>query len=484
MAGSNFPNGFKNTTTVRGIPLSQTHPGEVFWVNSSTTGAELAKGAVGGSNGNDGSYKRPFATIDYAIGKCSAGRGDVIAVMPGSDETVASAGAITADVVGIAIVGVGEGQLTPTLTFSDTASTFIISAADVTVANIVGVPSVDSVVSPFVISGAGCTLDVEWRDASAAVEALRAVLTTATADRLNINMRYVGFIAGNAGVNAIRLVGCNTGNINIDYYGVCTTGIVEFHTTACDNVKVTGNFYVSGTTDLSLNVVDTVTGSTWTVQGFDGAAGSAFSGGSGGAVAIDDVGALHAVPVADAATNVYMRDVVGIKTDAAAAGAVSAVESLMAYAKQIVTAGIAAAASLLAGVPATVIKSTGDMTAGGTTVNLFTVTGDVLARVVGSVDVALTCTSGTSTLSVGVAGNVQALIPNDAIDAAAFQIGDSWSFATAADANAAAADTGWVVIGNGVDIIQTTSVDDITAGDMDYYCTWIPLSVGATVVAA
>ena len=56
--------------------------------------------------------------------------------------------------------------------------------------------------------------------------------------------------------------------------------------------------------------------------------------------AIGVVDGLHDVPVADAATNLYMRDVVGIKTDTAATGAVSAVESLMAYIKQLVTATI------------------------------------------------------------------------------------------------------------------------------------------------
>jgi hypothetical protein len=46
---------------------------------------------------------------------------------------------------------------------------------------------------------------------------------------------------------------------------------------------------------------------------------------------------FHDVPAADDAGNVVMRDVIGNKEDAAAAGAVSTTESLMAYAKQIVT---------------------------------------------------------------------------------------------------------------------------------------------------
>ena len=60
--------------------------------------------------------------------------------------------------------------------------------------------------------------------------------------------------------------------------------------------------------------------------------------------------ALHGVPVADTTDDVNMRDVTGKKDDAAAAGAVSTGESLMAYAKQNVGANIDLIA--LHGVPA------------------------------------------------------------------------------------------------------------------------------------
>ena len=98
---SNYPNGFSNGVTIRGIPLLQVHPGEVFWVNNSGV---LAKGGVGGSDGNDGSYLRPFSTIDYAVGRCTASRGDIIAVMPGHAESVAAASGITLDEIGRAHV--------------------------------------------------------------------------------------------------------------------------------------------------------------------------------------------------------------------------------------------------------------------------------------------------------------------------------------------------------------------------------------------
>jgi hypothetical protein len=130
---SNYPNGFANGVTIRGVPLLQVHPGEVFWVNNSSV---LAKNGVGGSDSNDGSYRRPFATIDYAIGKCTANRGDIIAVMPGHEEDIAAASGITLDVAGIAIVGLGPASLRPKITFSATASTFVVSAANCSISNI------------------------------------------------------------------------------------------------------------------------------------------------------------------------------------------------------------------------------------------------------------------------------------------------------------------------------------------------------------
>ena len=78
MPKSNFPGGFMNGLTVRETPIEIPHPGKVFWVNNSSV---LAEFGLTGSNGNAGTYRHPFSTIDYAIGRCTAGRGDVIYVM-------------------------------------------------------------------------------------------------------------------------------------------------------------------------------------------------------------------------------------------------------------------------------------------------------------------------------------------------------------------------------------------------------------------
>ena len=325
-----------------------------------------------GSASADGKTSQTaLTTLAAAIAKCTANQGDKIYLLPGHAETVASAAAINANVAGITIVGLGEGADRPTFTFSATASTITVTAASIAISNIILKPSIGSVVSPIVVSAADCVLDVEVQDASDAVEFVRGLLTTAAADRLTVNMKYIGRTGGNACDNAIRLVGCNDCRINIDFYGKAATAVVEFHTTACTNVVVSGSMYVSGTTDSSKNVVDSVeaTPCTWFMQVWDGSAGAEVSGGSGNAVAAGDLsvmaanivtldtvadgiqtdlsnatdglGALKslidAIPTTMRGTdNAALASVVGALDDAAADGDVTDADTLMSYQKQLV----------------------------------------------------------------------------------------------------------------------------------------------------
>ena len=136
MANSNFPNGFASGVTIRGIPLQQLHPGEVFWVNNSSV---LSYGQnTTGSNGNDGSFRNPFSTITFAITQCTANRGDIIMLGVGHDESLAAggAGALTLDVAGVAIVGTGTGSLRSSITSTGATDTVVISAANQSFANI------------------------------------------------------------------------------------------------------------------------------------------------------------------------------------------------------------------------------------------------------------------------------------------------------------------------------------------------------------
>ncbi len=135
--GNKLQDGFVQGLTVRGIPLAQAYPGRIFWVNGSTVIPNKGIAGVDGGGSNTrpgtGSYKRPFATIDYAIGRCTANRGDVVAVMPGYSQNLAGAAAIALDVAGVAIVGLGTGTLRPQLSFTETDATFAVTAANTAV---------------------------------------------------------------------------------------------------------------------------------------------------------------------------------------------------------------------------------------------------------------------------------------------------------------------------------------------------------------
>lgn len=210
---SNFPGGFANGITIRGLPLQQVHPGEVFWVNNSSV---LAKGGVGGANGNPGTYQKPFSTIDYAIGRCTANRGDVIMVMPGHAETISSAAIIVADVAGVAIVGLGSGTKRPTLTYTTATSANIpVSADNISFKNVLFVGNFLSIVSAFTTAAAAwfTVEDCEFKDTSATLGFLSCVTTTVTvnADHLHFVRNRVRSLATTTPGPALDIDGTMTG---------------------------------------------------------------------------------------------------------------------------------------------------------------------------------------------------------------------------------------------------------------------------------
>ena len=307
-------------------------PNNVFFVDSTSS----ARGGADATNG--GTKAAPFLTWNYAYTQCLASRGDVIVGMPGHVETLSVAAAVAANIAGVRTIGMGVGANRPTFTFAGVAgASVLITAANTKIWNIVGIAGLDLLTNPFHIQAADCELDIEWRDGSATVEAVRAILTTAAADRLSVNLRYYGFTTGDAVANAVRLVGCNGGRITVDAFGLCSTAWVEFSGTACSDIVVKGRMFTQGITNFTRDVVDTIGGSTWSAEIFDASAGANVSGGSAAALAVDDVSVVAGnllVPTADVATNTAMRDVVGNKTDAGVQ-AVTTTASLMAYIKAI-----------------------------------------------------------------------------------------------------------------------------------------------------
>lgn len=209
MGVTNFPNGI----TSYGVPIMGSTSPDVLAGNVFFVGATAAtKWIAGVDDPSYGSLEKPFATIDYAIGKCTANQGDVIYVLPGHTETIAAAGGITCDVAGISIIGLGNGDLRPTITWSATASSWLVTAANVLIKNIITTISVDEVVSMFAVSAAGCTLDAvdfkEYGAKGATGQAIQFLLTTSGASNLTIqNCRHRQLTAATADQVWIQLVG-------------------------------------------------------------------------------------------------------------------------------------------------------------------------------------------------------------------------------------------------------------------------------------
>ena len=80
--------------------------GRVFYVHSS--GSDSAQAGE--------TAAAPFATLDFAIGQCSANNGDLIYVMPGHAETLTAAGQLDFDIAGVRAQGLGWGTTRPTFT--------------------------------------------------------------------------------------------------------------------------------------------------------------------------------------------------------------------------------------------------------------------------------------------------------------------------------------------------------------------------------
>lgn len=210
-----------------------------------TTGTIFHVGSTNANGKDDSSHgtrpETPFATIDYAVGKCTANKGDVILVQPGHTETVATAGALAFDVAGITVIGMGRGAARPTVNVTATAGTITISAASVTLRNMVFAGTIDAIVTPIVISAADCSLlDIETKDASA-TQAVDFITTTAAADRLLISgWMHRGDAAAGADT-AISVVGGDGMVIeNFNLYGNFAVAAIENVTTACTNATIGG----------------------------------------------------------------------------------------------------------------------------------------------------------------------------------------------------------------------------------------------------
>lgn len=246
MAPTNFPGG----VTSFGMPVNggagliPPTTGNYFFVHSGT-----------GSNNYSGTTtSTPFATIDFAIGNCTASKGDVIILMPGHAESLSGAAAIALDVIGVSIVGLGNGANRPTLTMHTTDATIAPSAASTLIRNVRIATDVDAVVKVFNITGAGVTLEAVDFVETASCAALQFILTAATADDLTVqNCSWVQTqTAATALQQWIVLTGadrfkCKNNFANLKGFATSNpaNGVIVGATTASNDVEIVGNRFIT-----------------------------------------------------------------------------------------------------------------------------------------------------------------------------------------------------------------------------------------------
>ena len=317
-----------------------TTTGNVYFVDS---GHEARRDSA-----DNGTYDKPFATLDYAIGRCTASNGDIIFVAPGHAESFTAADGFDVDVAGVRIVGLGEGANRPTFTFADTDATVAVGAANVTIENVRFLAGISDIVKGIAVEVGGDNFMLKNCDfpkpTTATFEFLDAVDLASGADNGTI--------------------------INCTYYGAATsltnhfleagTG-VNVGWKVLDNF-VWGNFAVSGIWSnkadldwiIARNVISNATAGQHAIEFTSTATGMIVDNRlytNAYATSLDPgsmycLGNLYSSGIDTGGQIVPADSLLGTLTDAAASGAVTNTDTIMAYIKQLVTEGIARDAAI------------------------------------------------------------------------------------------------------------------------------------------
>ena len=122
----------------------------------------------------------------------------------------------------------------------------------------------------------------------------------------------------------------------------------------------------------------------------------------------------------------------------------------------------------------------GDESGTGNPATLFTVTGDVILRVIAICKTTLT--GASATLEIGVSGDTASLIAQTT--GTDIDVNEVWHDNAPDATKELDSVSAPMIISNEQDIIQTVATADVTAGAITYYCQFRPLSDDGNVVAA
>lgn len=220
---ANFPQGFAAGLTLRGLPILQANPGQVFWLDN---GAVLQRGSVAGADTNRGTFNRPFATLSGALAQCTPGNADIIMVKPGHAETLSTATALNCNVSDVAVIGMGSGTNRPLFTLDTlTTSTINLTANNFSFQNIQFVGNLLSIAALFTPAIAVVVGSISG--------------TTLTVTSVSSGTLYFGNTISGTGVTpGTVILGQLTGTVGgVGTYVVSSSQTVAAGTTLTTNVK-------------------------------------------------------------------------------------------------------------------------------------------------------------------------------------------------------------------------------------------------------
>jgi len=428
MSLTNFPNGI----TSFGMPLvgsssDYTTTGNVFFVDSGkAAGADVADKGV--------SPDTPFSTIDFAVGRCTASNGDIIFVMPGHAENIASATALVIDVIGIRIVGMGWGRTRPVLTYTATAGTVELDAANCSLENIVFVAGISAVVVGVNVDAADCSLiNCEFDISATLFDFITGIDIDAVDRAAVVNCRFIAENGTTGMAEAIRLDTADECQIiGNQFTGDMTDGCIVLEGAASNSVEIRDNRMWNGHAN-NRGIVNSVISS-------------------------------------------------GIIKDNSLS-----YEELFVHANQLLatTSGSTLNWQVTKHVSSAFTGASCNQhgNEGGTNdpYTIFTVTGDVIIQAIWGI-CNTTLVSGTAQISVGVVGNLAALLALEEVDE--ILDGNVYVSATQAVGVSVLVNAAMFAINDSLDIIESTVTADCTAGQIDYYCIWAPAEDGASITSA
>jgi len=215
---------------------------------SSTTGTSFFVDSATGASTNTGrTPASPFATLAQAVAACTPSKGDRIYLMPGHAETISAAAGIAIGTAGITITGLGVGSNRPTFSWSATASTWTITAANVTIRNIRCTASIDEVVVLFSSSAAHLTLDAVDYFETPSCQAIKFLLTTAASTDLVVkNCKHVQQTQAASAQPWLTMTGADRytvidNDFRLKLNDSATSGVVVAVTTQSVNVVIARN---------------------------------------------------------------------------------------------------------------------------------------------------------------------------------------------------------------------------------------------------